>query len=365
MGDEISRYKVTLTVKTPTFVGSGKAYSPLDYTKSQEGVTIYNTEKLFDVIIKCNTLEAYERYIIRNEHPKLSEYLRRTPPLNRYIEKCVLYKAETNIPVNGEIRCFMRDADGNPYIPGSSIKGALRTAIISALLQYGSPTWEIKRLKFIKPGHIEVDDSVKGKSKLNIKDYFSRAIMAGISISDTNSVKNKNLVICKKIDISPHGTYKEFDKVFRECLKPDTKLRFVLTVNKHLMKMGFGIEHLKTTINRFNKYYTDTYIKRFYFNGSDKPELERGDIILGGGTGYFSKNINYPLYGYQEGLRKVFNDFVEQRERRENRQNIDCTLRRQHLRDKELGISPHMLKFTQYGVKMLHMGICNLEFEEL
>lgn len=355
MDDKISRYNVTLTVKTPTFVGSGKVYSKLDYVYKNRCVDIYDTEKLFNLICEEKKIECFENYIEKNnKKSNLVGFLKKSG-LEMQAEECKAYTIDTPIFVGGEIKCFMRDADGNPYIPGSSIKGALRTAIISALLN--NDAFREKRNAFKRGENITNE---------GIEEYFSRKIMNGISVSDTSSVNNKDLIICKKQDVAVNGDCQALN-VFRECLRPETKLGFVLKLDNSLIKLGINVdvEFLKEVIKWFNKYYTDTYIERFHFNGSDKPELKCGNIILGGGTGYFSKNINYPLYGYQEGLRKVSNDFVEQRERRENEQNIDYTLRRQHRRDEELGISPHMLKFTQYDGKMLHMGICNLKFEEL
>ena len=181
MGDEISRYKVTLTVKTPTFVGSGKVYSKLDYALYDGYVEIYNIEKLFSTIIADVALIRFEEYILNNDYPKLYEFLNKSENeslKHKIRNNCLLYKTKPDIvPKGNDIFCFMRDADGNPYIPGSSIKGALRTVFMVCY-----------RL---------ANNNV---SPIDAEKYFKSNKMRNICISDTtSSTKNDELVFAKEM----------------------------------------------------------------------------------------------------------------------------------------------------------------------
>ena len=305
MGDEISRYKVTLTVKTPTFVGSGKVYSKLDYVYKNRCVDIYDTEKLFNLICEEKKIKCFEKYIKENDKKSnLVGFLKKSG-LEMQAEECKTYTIDAQIFVGGEIKCFMRDADGNPYIPGSSIKGVLRTVFMVCYRLANNNVFPIDAEKYFK---------------------FNK--MRNICISDTtSSTKNDELVICKRdVSVWTKNGYKNI-AVYRECLKPETKLCFTLELNKKWLKDNLKVEDLCEAIDKFNACYTKLYNDYIstHYHSEEKVAMESGDIILGGGAGELSKRIKY-----------IFDQKV-----------------------------PHRMKFTQYGVKMLHMGICNLKFEEL
>ena len=304
MDNKISRYKVTLTVKTPTFVGSGKVYSKLDYALYDGYVEIYDIEKLFSIMDE-NALNRFEEYILNNESPKLYEFLNKkeNESLKSEIrQNCLLYKTKPDIvPRGNDICCFMRDAYGNPYIPGSSIKGALRTVFMICY-----------RL---------ANNSVL---PMVAEKYFKFNEMRNIRISDTTSSTNDELVICKRdVSVLTRNGYKNI-AVYRECLKPETKLCFTLELNKKWLKDNLKVEGLCEAIDKFNACYTELYNDYIStrYHSDEKVTMESGDIILGGGAGELSKRIKY-----------IFDQKV-----------------------------PHRMKFTQYGDNMLHMGICNLEF---
>ena len=108
-------------------------------------------------------------------------------------------------------------------------------------------------------------------------------------------------------------------------------------------------------IKKFDIDYREFYLSKFPEIESNKKDFESGFLVLGGGSGYFGKNIMYTRYGFDdrygldEGLKKVSAYMAENGQKNGN--------------DYELGISPHMLKLTKYNYKLYHMGICSVKLE--
>lgn len=79
---------------------------------------------------------------------------------------------------------------------------------------------------------------------------------------------------------------------------------------------------------------------------ADKPQ-----ILLGGGAGFVSKTLVYPAMGYNKGLDMVSNIL--------NRAFKD----HKHFKDKQQGVSPHIVKCTYYKGQTLQMGLCEFNIE--
>ena len=79
-----------------------------------------------------NTLEMYEGFVLggRGDLSRFfSEQQLRADPDSRFIRQTD--SLEPGIDTINTLELFHRNAEGDAYIPGSSIKGALRTAFIA------------------------------------------------------------------------------------------------------------------------------------------------------------------------------------------------------------------------------------------
>ena len=125
-------YHCKLTSLSPVHVGCGERYRKnLDYLVDRKSIHILNKRRLFSLIEKiCSESDILE----------LADCLDRRD-LGRWLEeKKIDYKkaVATTHPwrdnnFKGEIYSGIKDVWGDPIIPGSSLKGALRTAIIKDL----------------------------------------------------------------------------------------------------------------------------------------------------------------------------------------------------------------------------------------
>ena len=75
------------------------------------------------------------------------------------------------------------------------------------------------------------------------------------------------------------------------------------------------------------------------------------DIVwLGGGAGFFTKTVLYPLMGREEGLKAAKAVFAHTLGR----------INEKHKHYKDSAVSPRMLKCTEYKGKIYQMGQCRL-----
>ena len=76
-------------------------------------------------------------------------------------------------------------------------------------------------------------------------------------------------------------------------------------------------------------------------------------VILGGGSGFASKTIEYSMYGKKDGV-KYIRDVLLNTVKREKNGN------HKNYKDTALGVSPHIIKYTSCYGKQMQMGVCKM-----
>jgi len=127
--------RYTVTCLTPTLVGDGRKLAPIDYMVWRDQVNVLDQQRIFRLLAKGPRLEGYlaqlkkadkldfaswggfaQNYSERRipfEHPSSTQFWQRTNALDLFIPT------------------FATGPRG-PYLPATSIKGALRTAVVHA-----------------------------------------------------------------------------------------------------------------------------------------------------------------------------------------------------------------------------------------
>ncbi|MBR1369680.1 hypothetical protein RJ53_09410 [Methanocalculus chunghsingensis] len=116
--------RVELKTVTPVHVGSGGKYGGAEIFRVREG---YARTGIRDVV---SLLEgrAYEDFLYEVEEPgfSLQKFMERHP-----LSPPARYTLKSSIPhPPGEVREIIRTGFDIPYIPGSTVKGAIRTALL-------------------------------------------------------------------------------------------------------------------------------------------------------------------------------------------------------------------------------------------
>lgn len=196
-------YKVKYQILTPIHIGTGEDLTPFDYVivkdefhrvNADEIISSLSQEQLnkFYALIERNNITSLRELIVENfDAEKFSKY-------KVSVTQNVAEKYRENLKnVNNQllISPFVRVAgDFRPYIPGSSIKGAIRTAIIDQVAknnpevikrivsnekEYKSNTWEHKLLKAVTV------DQRRKEEKVDIsKDPFRVLKISDVFVSD-------------------------------------------------------------------------------------------------------------------------------------------------------------------------------------
>ena len=265
-----------------------------------------------------------------------------------------------------QIMACIKDAYGNPYIPGSSLKGALRTILAAAKIT-GDDTLraEIRQdLTANLPGNTGRTRYLANTAKnaetkifrtLRRTEKHSDAvndIMQGFIVGDSAPITDRRaLVLSQKIERHKDGTEKSLN-LLREALRPGTKIVFPLTMNTKLCRFTDG--EILDAIFNFAEMYNESFLAKF--QGMDRLRADVPQLYLGGGTGFVSKTLIYPTMGKASGVATAADIFAKTVKTRKPDEH-------KHRDDKKLGVSPHIVKCTHYEGKTLQMGLCEVAID--
>lgn len=128
------RKRVMLTVLSPVFIGDEKGErSPLEYYLEQNAyVRIISENRLLRALKAENRLEDFLTYLERESRPSMNRFFRQLgPQQDSVLRDATVRKIKTGVTPLSNLRLHVMDPiSGQPYIPGTSIKGSLRLALL-------------------------------------------------------------------------------------------------------------------------------------------------------------------------------------------------------------------------------------------
>ena len=359
-------YKVILTTLSPVFIGNGNSIDKSEYLydRDHRQVIVFERKKLLTGLMQMNLLDKYCDAVLSSKSFNIGQFFWNSKVNSARYNKWISHRIDSSAVVDGEhslknILCFVKDAYGVPYIPGSSLKGAVRTAMLNrriaeinldternqVLQTYETYEYKNKNNWRKITNGIEVhafntlDRKPENKSNA-VNDIFSK-----MWISDSEPIENCEMILCDKVDVTLNGEERSVSSVVRECLPPNTKISFTLSIDPEY----FNIENIKACIaERFESYHKN-YLDCFYKADVDKYTTANS-IVLGGGAGFQSKTVTYELLGKDKGL--------------EFTRSFMCANFRNGKHEKDQTISPHTRKTAEYDGKLFDMGVCEIAFEK-
>ena len=357
--DHLISYDLYLVTRSPLFIGNGKSYKKTEYMFNPRTyeAEILDEQTFMEFLVKHNLMDRYEKFILSNRSDKLLyPFLSNECGMTRQeIDSIVRYKLYAGYALDEthtlkEIYSFNRDSAGRAYIPGSSLKGALRTVILQQMiLRDGggmSIDREIPEGKYLTTLRCSLD-----KNTGLPKDDPVNSIMRGISVSDSDIIPDSDFTIATKIDSDVHG-YENAINLCRECVSPGVKIHFKLTLDTSVLGDALTAEALQNAISEYGQYYAKTYVSHFSRPKDDSGESYRNCIVFGGGAGFFSKSLAYPYLGQEKALKYVSSK-LDQQFSKNNKSRSKSS-------DESLGISPRMLKYTEYKRLLYPFGVCEV-----
>lgn len=360
MKNFLKNYEFTLTVKGPVHIGNGKTLSKVDYFFYKDRIYFPNLHKMFLYIKQMHLIDDYESfmYSARND---LTYWLNRKRIISTVAEKCTDYSiALSKLPnlKSWKLSTFIKDPYGNPYIPGSSLKGLIRTLLLAKEIvdnpdNYAEIESDIRR--GIRNPRANRNNMLNRESstleeiafhKLNCSDNRKNAVndvFKGLIVSDSQPLSTNDLIITQKMD------YNVIDKMnylsYRESLVPNTQVKFNVTIDTSVF--NYTIDDILQAVKLFAADYYTYFSSNF--RGIKKPTSNT--VWLGGGAGYVSKTIMYNLFGDDAYniVSSVLNVTAKQHH---------------HDKDKKKGVSPVTVKLTKYNNTLCHYGECTLSIAE-
>ncbi|SNX53619.1 type III-A CRISPR-associated RAMP protein Csm5 [Thermoanaerobacterium sp. RBIITD] len=327
---EYKKYK--LEVLSPLSIGDGNEHKRFEYIFDRRD----NVVKIIDIIkllesnekspIIDNIILAFEQM-----HFNWNEQLRQ---YRFNINDFILYKVESDtVNIKGEILSYIKTA-GRPYIPGTSIKGAIRSTLTKGAFDKIGMSYK-KSIDFFKDQKEKnpkknylkkIDDRAEekefGKPNNSPFRFLKISDSDALQFSDINVYEIKVLNICNgklKWHIR-NGNEEDFEKansIFLEALKPGSIALGNFELDKRLFDDDIKTEgkivnteilkdftkiirdtvnnYIDSEINFYDKYDL-TKIVEFY-KGLKSIKLKDNEFLLqiGYGTGSLSKTINNNL----------------------------------------------------------------------
>lgn len=402
--------KMCLKVVTPINIADGIVLGAKDYLYDSRRQKVYflNLHQWHLFIYKHMLLEKYESYLANfRDKQSLLEWLRmqgydiddvRTVITSEAQATVNLMDSERKKTLN-DISRHIQQPDGSLYVPGSSIKGVFRTAILYSLLQKRQDI-KVKYWCYIKqqvdiieklleeerkPRELQIMPySVIKKKKnqatkeidkliaslesellhtLRLKDDKERNIsnknavcsaMRGLQVSDTYASRNMQTAILQKVD----GGFDKFGKaspkklpIFRECMLPEAELFFDVKIEKAVMNTIAinSVDDLLKATHSFFAAVTDLLQQAF---GKEYQEafqgVAAGNMFLGGNTGFLSKTLLAMLAPDKDTAKNTIKVLLDK----------SFKTHKHLLRDKV--IAPRTLKCTNYNGKLMLMGVAEV-----
>lgn len=345
----LENYCVELRTFGPVFIGAGFQYSKNGYLfdPRERTISIIREDALLKWIIESGNVDAYERYVLTESSMGLNRMLERMSISPKEKQKLIRYTIDVGSVLREgislkQIDAFIRNANGEAYIPGSSLKGALRTSLLFSEIQTKGRFPETKRGTIPEDAYFHV---LNLKAK---KQDAVNSIMRGISIADSARIPDHALTLAQKVDLRQDGQKREPNLV-RECIKPGQKICFSMTLDRSILGTALRIDEMMRAISDFFQYYRDTFSMRFSESDPDAPQ-SGSYIFLGGGGGFFGKTVVYPYLGYDAALGEVSERLNRSFRRHHHDQDTD-----------RFDISPHCMKYGATDIQLSEFGLCEVK----
>ena len=331
MSNRIDHAQLSLTIVSPTNIGGSETLTTKDYMYNYDAGEVYllNNYEWFRFLARHNKLAEFEIYMqnemVRPNGRTMYDWAKNTIGLSQLtkdvlgpaigsIIKSSIYNEGRKNSLN-DITPQIRGANGEVYIPGSSIKGVIDSAIISHMLRNNKAfrsnvQRELRKVldvykrknagslfkdifKMVNQAiikHIHVLTNNDGKP---LKGILASAFR-GISVSDAMPMSAIQTEVLKKEDscVNEDGTHEI--SVHRECILPNQKFFFTLTLDTAITK-GIGITSVDQVLEILQEDFDATHellsSKFKKVSPSIFKALEPANAYIGSNTGFVQKTI--------------------------------------------------------------------------
>ncbi|MGQ9820190.1 MAG: type III-A CRISPR-associated RAMP protein Csm5 [Candidatus Kapaibacteriales bacterium] len=284
--------KIRIKTLTPVHIGTGKKLSSLEFLNNHR----INFDKLFDLLAEEKQDEFFA-WIDQNPNLKINDIQKNFSLKSKdIIDKCALYSLPGTI--QRDLNEGIKDSSYKLFIPGSSLKGSIRTALMYKVLvsnydktflanffddlikksrSFQGQSNKIKN--FIKSADDKLEQEVflcGVKKIINSKEVITNDdqkydLLKLLTVSDSESVETNTQGEISELQVyalnksAPHKSF----KTFTESITSNVELEFDISID---------IEFLKKAKDELKKNNTDFGKK--YFIGIEEKLKRLFDIDI-------------------------------------------------------------------------------------
>lgn len=328
--------KYELECLAPIHIGSGVRLKKYDYIYDGRGrvgtASFVSQGRLMRLLAAEGLVDAFASDLLHREVRDLGIWLREHHVPQARIKNIITRQAKAYVSqldpkdkkTLNDLACMMTLADGRPYIPGSSIKGAMRTAILHHLLQQnqalktkywgevtraigdrsanaGGLKKKLQRLALALENELLAQLDYRD-AKGELSDAAMRSVMRGIVVGDASPARPISTVILAKTDATTKrgrdGKYQHAIPLVRECLPTGARLELQLSLDPSVTRI-IGLDSIATLLewcreySQFGLELLDAAFGQRY--SAALGEAREAHLLLGGGPGFISKTLFYSL----------------------------------------------------------------------
>jgi CRISPR-associated protein Csm5 len=325
------REPITLTVRilSPVVIGTGERCNPMGFFVADDGrVWVVDERKFIEVLIERGLAEGFriwlEGQLQQNRRPNLKGFFdaKKIPAEKRaeILRASVAYVLP--LVSSGQrmsrFNLCLKTPDHRPYIPGSELKGAIRTAVLAKILnddvnllrqlaQNLRPNMPRGQMNALWQGN----EWLLLRRNQNDRDAHND-LFRGIAISDSEPLPTNALRIyaAKRLNMSGNVT------VFVEAIAPNSETEVTLSVacpNRWLEAIGLTdkagwldwaklahalYEHSNAVLDFIAKKFPAREFPQVHAKAQKLKEQNKPDeplICLGWGQGFLSITMTEPL----------------------------------------------------------------------
>ncbi|MBQ9007939.1 MAG: type III-A CRISPR-associated RAMP protein Csm5 [Clostridia bacterium] len=373
----LERFKVTLSILSPVYIGSSsqeKLSNKECAVDTRAGVVyVPDVQKLVETIDEKGRMKDFEAFLQNNVANKgiqsLFQFLQSMSipisPKEKWVSY-VLQVGSREITTVNTLSRFVKNAEGMPYIPGSSIKGAIRTALLAEKMSQKDVDTVIedgrRYPKGRRPGPEEnLLRVLRMNTRPNKEQDAVNDLLRTLEISDSAPFRGEALTVCKKLEFDSDGEIRgnaegnrrgrTSPPLFRECLIPGQQTQFYMTLDTRLTNAPLSVQQIKKALDDWDKIQRE-YAQEFYIDDIklDLSSKQGIPITLGGGVGFQSKSL---IYKHAE--KKVIREAVEY----VLSTQFPRTYKPKYTNDP----APYRLKIATYKGRYYQMGRCSIQVE--
>lgn len=312
-------FDVTVETLTPLHIGTGRVIEPSrDFVIDRNELVVLDVDKVLDAVDE-QRLRDYGMEKV----PPLANLLPSLARAREFAAYVVPVPTGTKAPRGTEVREQIKDAFGSAYLPGSSLKGAMRTALAVMLATKRGGSWldgHLRRLRNDK-GWASIElakdlfgrvdkDSPSQKKNLGKASDANVDVLRALRISDL-SLTAMNTGAPFQVTEVKAITKKGTIPIFVEAVAPNVTFRGTITVDSRLLRepalaalpawQDLTEADLTTDLVRHCRDHSkglitrDEVLTRHLGMASDRLDASSALMAVGWGTGWTAKTLGHLL----------------------------------------------------------------------